>query len=123
MRFVIPRGKSFYCEFTVKEPGASIPMDLTGSTGTFDMSTIGPNSCLVLEAIPLGIVDAENGIVSLSLTPEQTADLTSRRGFAEDGYPIVPTYKGSLHIVGTEEIYVEIPKIYISDSGTQCPVA
>ena len=120
MRFIIPRGKSFYSEFTVKEPGASVPRDLTGYTGYFNMSSIGINSCLVLSDVLLELVDPLNGVVSLTLNELQTKDLIGRSGFAEDGYPNVPTYKASLYLVGGDEIYVEIPKVYISDGGTSC---
>ena len=121
MRFVIPKGQVFYCEFTVKEPGESTPMDLTGATGTFTLITIGENPCIAVEATSIAVVDATNGIISISLTAEQTADLVGRKGFAEDGYPLIPTYRGSLEIHTTEEIFVDIPKVYIIDDGSSCP--
>lgn len=117
MRFVIPKGVAFYCEFEVKEPGSSTPMDLTGATGTFTLSTIGPNVSLVLSDVPLVVQDADNGVISVSLTADQTEDLVSRRGFAEDGYPIVPTYKAQLDIQAEDPISVSIPQVYINDSG------
>lgn len=131
MRFVIPKGEEFYCEFTIKEPGASIPMDLTGAAGTFKISTIGPNPCLILSDVPIVVVDPLNGLISITLTSEQTTLLDGRAGFAEDGYPIVPTYKGALDIIAqTQEVvdgpvidvpvYVEIPQIYISNFGESC---
>ncbi len=120
MRFIIPEGKPFYCEFTIKEPNESTPMDLSGSIGKFSLSTIGPSSCLVLNDIAMNIEDAVNGLISVSLSSSQTSGLVSRVGFAEDGYPMVPTYKASIYITGGEEVYVEIPKVYISDGGDVC---
>ena len=100
------------------EPGTSTPKDLTGYTGTFDLSTIGPNPVLTLDGKTLTVKDAVNGVVSLSLQTTDTDSLVSRRGFAEDGYPIVPTYKAELNLTdGSEPISVEIPKVYISDMG------
>ncbi len=120
MKFTIPRGEAFYCEFQVKQPGASLPLDLTNSTGTFTLATIGATPCLVLDAIAMTVEDAINGEISITLTEDQTADLISKVGFAEDGYPTMATYKASIYITGEEEIFVDIPKVFISDSGETC---
>ena len=117
MRFVIPKGVEFYCEFDVKEPGSSTPMDLTGATGTFSLSTIGLDPNPTLTAVPLVVTDPDNGIVSVSLTAEQTSELVTRIGFAEDGYDIIPTYKAQLDIQAENPISVTIPKVYVNDSG------
>ena len=117
MKFVIPKGVDFYCEFQIKEPGSSTPMDLTDAVGTFILSTVGPNVELTLGPIAITIEDPDNGLISLSLTGAQTQDLISRRGFAEDGYPLIFTYKGQLDIQAENPISVCIPKVYINDSG------
>jgi len=121
MRFIISKGQPFYCEFVVKEPGSNTPMNLTGATGTFTLSTIGVNPCIVINALPLTFPNPTNGVAAVSLTAIQTATLTSMIGFSEDGYPLMPTYRGSLNINSTHPIYVELPKVYINDSGTSCP--
>ena len=59
MKFIIPKGVEFYCEFQIKEPGSSTPMDLTDSTGTFILSTIGPNVELTLGPIDLVVEDGD----------------------------------------------------------------
>lgn len=121
MQFIIPRGQDFYCEFTIKEPGSGTPMDLTGATGTFSLSDIGVNACMVLEPVALSFPDAINGIAAVNLTSAQTEPLIGRRGFAEDGYPMIPTYRASLDIQTIDNpVYVEIPQVYISDDGTSC---
>ena len=121
MKYTIPRGEEFYCEFAIKEPLASVPMDVTGATGTFNLVRIGVNPCSVLEE-PLAVVDGPNGIMSVSLTAVQTKDLTGRKGFMEDGYPLIATYTANLQIHASEEISVSILKVYIADSGEVCPV-
>ena len=119
MKYIIPRGKEFYCEFVIKEPGASVPMDVTGMTGTFTMSKIGVNPCAVLTT-SVTVKDAINGIVSITLSAVETDSLLGRKGFAEDGYALMPTYSGSLDLVKDYPINVVIPKIYILDDGQLC---
>ena len=120
MNFTIAEGADFYCEFTIKEPGASIPMDVAGATGTFILSTIGIDTCVVITQ-PMTVVDGPNGLMSVSLTAEQTTGLESRVGFPEDGYLPVATYKALLDITATEPINVLIPKVYITSGGETCP--
>lgn len=123
MQYTIPRGQEFYCEFVIKEPGSGTPMDMTGGSGVFNLSEIGVNPCLVLADVPMVVEDGINGVISVTLTAEQTAPLIGRRGFAEDGYPIIPTYRATLDMINAEAlpINVEIPQVYISDGGETCP--
>lgn len=119
MRFTIPKGKEFYCEFLIKEPGSSTPMDLTGAAGTFSLSSIGPNAYPEIIDAPMAVSDAINGIISVTLDATETKDLVSDTGFAEDGYMPVATYKARLDVTGvTEPISVDIRQVYISDMGT-----
>jgi len=120
MRFTIPRGKPFYCEFVIKEPGANIPMNVTGATGVFTLVEYGYNGCIALDALPMQVVDGMNGIMSINLIAEQTGGLLGDRGFKEDGYPLLPTYRAQLDIVANEPISVDIPKVYILDDGFTC---
>ena len=149
MRYIIPRGKEFYCEFVIKEPGASIPMDVAGMTGEFTLSKIGVHPCRVL-TVPISVVDdstgtptppghipppggtppgtipppsqpaGKNGLISISLTAAQTDVLIGCKGFAEDGYSLISTYSGSLSLMKDYPIDIVIPKIYILDDGTSC---
>lgn len=116
MRFTIHEGKDFYCEFVIKEPGASVPMDVTGATGTFVLSTIGHNPKEVISK-DMSVVDGINGIMSVSLDATETDGLMSRVAFPEDGYPPIPTYKAELNIHATEPISVFIPKVYVINQG------
>lgn len=118
MRFVIPKGKAFYCEFQVKEPGTAVALDLTNASGTFSLSTIGVEPELYLDNISLTFPQPENGIAAVTLTAAQTANLVDRRGFAEDGFPMIATYKAGLDIDAEHVIFVEIPQVYISNLGT-----
>jgi len=120
MRFTIPRNQEFYCEFQIKEPGSGTPMDITGAIGLFSLSSIGHSCTTELVDIPMVIEDAVNGLISVTLTAEQTADLEGRLGFAEDGYPLIATYKGRIDITGTTTpISVDIPQVYVSEMS--CP--
>ncbi len=122
MKYIIPRGKPFYCEFKIKEPGASVPMDVTGMTGSFTLSEIGISPCSVLTT-SIAVQDGPNGTISISLTAEETSSLLGRKGFAEDGYALVATYSGSLDLMLDDPINVIIPKIYILDDGSACLAA
>lgn len=122
MKFIIPKGKEFYCEFTVKEPGAGVPMDLTDATGTFTLSTLDIEPCVAVGPVDLTFPDPINGLAAVTLIATQTEDLISQRGFAEDGYPPMATYRAALDIETENPIYVEIPWIYVSDGGSTCPV-
>ncbi len=119
MKYIIPKGKDFYCEFTIKEPGAGVPMDVEGMTGTFTLSEIGIDPCVVL-VTDIFVVDAENGLIAINLTANETNSLETRIGFAEDGYPIMATYSASLDLLLDQPINVIIPKVYILDSGENC---
>jgi len=115
MRFTIPRGEEFYCMFQIKEPGSGTPMDITGATGLFNLSSIGHSCSEALTDVPMVIEDAVNGEISVTLTIAQTTDLIPRIGFAEDGYPLIATYKARLDISASDPISVDIPQVYISD--------
>ena len=120
MRFVIPQNEEFYCMFQVKEPGSGTPMDLTGASGVFSLTTIGIECLEVLTGVVMTVEDAINGEISVRLTSEQTSGLVSEIGFAEDGYPLMPTYKARIDISSIEApISVDIPKVYVSTMS--CP--
>ena len=120
MKFTIPKNQEFYCKFQIKEPGSGTPMDITGAIGLFSLSSIG-NSCVSeLTDVPMAVEDAVNGEISVTLTVDQTANLEGRLGFAEDGYPLIATYKARIDITGiTNPISVDIPKVYVSEMS--CP--
>ncbi len=122
-KFVIPEGRAFECIFPVKEPNSPTPMDLTGASGTFTMSTIGVGPCIVLDNIPMTVYDALNGKFKLTLTAEQTTGLVSSEAFEEDGFPLSATYKALLEINQPEfgQIFASIPQIYILNTGSACP--
>ena len=116
MRFTIPKNQDFYCEFEIKEPGASIPMDITGATGVFNLSTLGFTCVEAIKDAPMVIQDGINGIISVTLTADETKDLISEVAFAEDGYAPIATYKGRIDISDLiKPISVDIRQVYISN--------
>ncbi len=120
MKFTIPRGQEFYCEFQIKEPGSGTPMDITGAIGVFSLSSIGYSCTVELTDVPMVVEDAVNGKISITLDETQTANLEGQLGFAEDGYPLLPTYKARIDVTGiTTPISVDIPKVYVSEMT--CP--
>jgi len=124
-KFVIPQGRAFECIFPIKEPNSPTPMDITGATATFTLSTIGVSPCVVLNNIPMTIYDAVNGKFKLNLTADQTSDLEGAKAFEEDGFPLSATYSALLEINHPTfgQIFASIPQCYIYETGTVCPVS
>ena len=124
MKFTIYVGRAFTCVFPVKQPDSPTPMDITGSTATFTLSTNGLQSCMVLSKVPMTIYDALNGKFQLGLTVDQTTGLIDKVAFEEDGFPTMATYKALIEIQHPVygPIKANIPKVYVEDMGTLCVV-
>jgi len=123
-KMVIVEGKQFEAIFVIKQPGSETPLDLTGSTGTFTMSTTGENPCKVIDNKAMTLYDAINGKFKITLSSEETTGLDSDVAFEEDGFPLAATYKAYLDITSPDygQIFVRIPQIYVEDGGSICPV-
>ena len=124
MKYTIYQGRAFTCVFIIKQPDSPTPMDITGSTATFTLSTNGTQSCVFLDRVPMTIYDALNGKFQLDLTAEQTTGLTNKVAFEEDGHPTMATYKALIEIQHPTygPIKANIPKVYVEDMGSQCVV-
>ena len=74
-QFIITKGQPKNFIIVVKQPRSTTPLDLTGSTGTFTMSSLGEDSCKVIDGKDMPIYDAVNGKFLITLTADETADL------------------------------------------------
>ena len=121
-KFTIVEGRAFECIFPIKEPNSPTPMDITGATGTFTLSSIGKSPCVVLDKIPMTVDDALNGKFKLNLTIEQTTGLVSDTAFQEDGFPTSATYSALLEIQHPEfgQIFAQINSVYVISMGEVC---
>jgi len=123
-KFTIPQGREFEGIFVIKEPNSGTPLDLTGASGTFTLSSIGVAGCVVIDKKAMGIFDAINGKFKITLTADETADLETSLGLQEDGYPLSATYKALLDIdASVGKVYVRVPQIYVESVGDSCPVS
>ena len=124
-KFTIYEGRAFNCVFPIKQPDSPTPMDLTGASATFTLSTIDSPVCVALNKIPMSIYgDAVNGKFALSLTSEQTTGLVTKNGFEEDKYQTMATYKVVIEINHPTygQIFARIPAVYIESMGDVCNV-
>ena len=76
----IDQGSSFSKQFTIKNPvGSSTSFDLTGCTILSSMKKIPESSSIVIEFYCEIVGDPEEGIISISLTPDETVDIKPRK--------------------------------------------
>jgi len=96
-QFVIYAGKAFSNDFEIVSSDGLTPEVLDPSdTGTITIQTSGPNPECILDAIPMTLIDTDNGLFEMSLTAEQTALLSQYVGFKEDGFKPIGNYEGLL---------------------------
>lgn len=76
----IDQGASFLKQFAIHNPiGSTTPFDLTGCTILGTMKTI-PESTVIIAELFCDIVDdPEDGVISISLTPDETATIKPRK--------------------------------------------
>ena len=123
-KFTIPQGREFEGIFVIKEPNSGTPLDLTGASGTFTLSSIGVAGCVVIDKKAMTIFDAINGKFKITLTADETATLETSLGLQEDGYPLSATYKALLDIdASVGKVYVRVPQIYVESVGDSCPAS
>ncbi len=95
--FIIYSGQDFKADFTVvSSDGVTGEQLSAGDTGTFSVIVSGPNPSCVISAVPMTVIDADNGVFELSLTAEQTSLLDQYVGFREDGFKSIGNYNGFL---------------------------
>ncbi len=66
-----------------------------GDTGYMRITTVGVNPTCVFDALPMTIVDANNGTFNFSMAADQTSKLSQNIGFSEDNYNARVNYKGT----------------------------
>jgi len=90
-------------------------------TGTFMIQTAGISPQCVIEPTAMTIVDADNGIMNITLTAEQTALLEQDVGFAEDLHPTQSLYKGIMSFTLVSGNRDAMADIYVRETAV-CPV-
>ena len=112
MKLIIYTNQKFSADFTVvSSDGFTGEVLEPEDTATFKLVTKGPNSKCVIDNVPLTIVDINNGVFNLTLTPEQTASLSSKPGFEEDKFIPMDNYVGYLEFnlsTGNRQATVDI---------------
>ena len=121
-KFVIVKGRAYTGKIVIKASNSTVGVSLNPSdTGTFTLSSVGDDPCLLLDKIPMVISDASNGEFTINLTAEQTSNLPAAVEFGEDGFPLAFTCRVLLDIqtVAEGQIFGAIPRVYIEDTGTE----
>ena len=119
-KFIIVRGRVLEIEFVIKQPNSTtaLPLDPKDS-GTFTLSTIGPNPRILIDRVRMNQVAGKAGTFKLRLDQVQTENLPYDEEFGEDNYPLVATCKGLLDITSAAEgkIYGDIQNVYVQNVG------
>ena len=122
MKLKIYAGRQFNADFTI--------IDSTGLTGEvlddtftaeFSVCTAGLSPVCILGPIPMTVIDKDNGLINVSLTPEQTTLLTQEVGGQEDMYSPLHTYNGFIDYVipeGPKQVHcplfvIEAPRCHV----------
>ncbi len=97
MKLKIYAGRVFTSTFTVvSDDGVTGVVLDPADTATFSIDSAGPSPVCMLAPVAMTIVDADNGMFEVSLTAEQTSELTQELGGQEDGYSPLNTYTAFL---------------------------
>jgi hypothetical protein len=90
-------GTRFSADFTLSDRDGftGVVLDPT-DTAVFTLTTAGETNTVVLDKIPMTIVDADNGVFNLTLDETQTAILEQDIGFKEDRYNTISNYNGRI---------------------------
>ncbi len=85
MKLIIYAGREFKADFTVvSDDGVTAEVLDASDTATFSAQTSGVAPVNILTDIPMTLIDADNGLFELTLTPEQTTLFSQYVGFQED---------------------------------------
>ena len=89
-------------------------------TGTFMIQTAGVSPQCVIEPTAMTIVDADNGIMNITLTAAQTALLSQDVAFAEDHFPSQSLYKAIVSFTLVSGNRDAMSDIYVRETAV-CP--
>ena len=96
-KYLIYAGREWKHKFrVVSDDGVTGEILNPSDTATITISTAGANPECVLSNIPMVLIDAQNGLFEATLTDSETALLTQKVGFQEDGYSPIGNYDGYL---------------------------
>ena len=96
-KYIIYAGREWKHKFeVVSDDGVTAEVLDPSDTATITISTAGANPECVLSDIPMVLIDTDNGLFEATLTATQTAALTQKVGFQEDGYSPIGNYDGYL---------------------------
>jgi hypothetical protein len=124
MKLEIYTGREFSADFTVvSDDGVTgIVLDPSDSA-TLTISSNGYNPQVILNEVAMTIVDADNGLFNITLTPEQTELLDQKIGFEEDQYNTLSNYSGFIDFKlasGNRQAAIDL---YVKGVGIWNPVA
>jgi len=121
-RMEIYAGRQWSSDITiVSSNGLTGEILVPSDTGTFMIQTTGDKPVCVIEPTDMTIIDADNGIMNITFTAEQTSLLSQEVAFAEDNYPSQSLYKGIMSFSLASGNRDAMADIYVREVAS-CPV-
>ena len=123
MKLEVIVGQEFTADFTViSDDGVTGEILDPSDTATFTVSTSGISPVCTIPPVDMTIVDADNGLFSVTLTKEQTSLLVQEVGFAEDDYPTQSNYIALLDFTLVSGNRPATMPLYVREIGLPCLV-
>ena len=122
----IPQGLDFTFKVTIIEQDSFTPQDLTNMdmiNSSFTISTLSTLCSIEEGTAILEVINAIEGIITVTLDSTLTSSLVYERGDKVDNYYRKPTHQGILTIKftdGTPDRIAVIGDIYIIPTGASC---
>ena len=115
---VIPQGKEYTFQINVKEHDSFLAQPLGNMLTASAVFVNRATGCEALVVVPT-VLDAINGLLTVTLTALQTATLVYERGSKVDGYYLKTVYQ--LHTTFTfsdiPEIFTILPEVYVTPTS------
>lgn len=113
-KFTITKGINNTFMFTIKADKTTLPIVIQ-PTDTFTASVRNLSDGLAVITKAMDVVSAENGKVSLTLSPTDTDILVAARGGVEDRYYLKPSYSLTLdcQTEANGDFLAKVPAVYV----------
>ena len=122
--FIIPKGKEYKFTVRVIEKDSFLPQDLATMVSATVELINSSTGCAVDDTTPITVtvLDALNGMLSVTMPADYTALLEVERGDKVDGYYLKPVYQCIITVKFSDipDILSIIDKVYVTPTG--CPV-
>ena len=119
--FIIPKGKEYKFTVRVIEKDSFLPQDLATMTSVTVELINRSTGCAVDDTTPIAVtvLDALNGMLTVTMPAAYTALLEVERGDKVDGYYLKPVYQCIITVKFSDipDILSIIDKVYVTPTG------